>query len=196
MLYVLWVRCQWRDMDGRYGKWNSVYVPPLGRTGNVGCAPGNPGRGPADNRQPVIDRTTIRATRRQLALRGAHTEGFGRSRGRITPKIRAHAEGQGRPLGFVLTRGDRPSFIGLLCLAAAACDLQGMQPANFVVDVFFGHGALSDDAIVWLIVAGSLIANWSGVYADNKLGGSGRPGGLTLSFELGSTKPKTRSRIQ
>nr|WP_252347438.1 MULTISPECIES: IS5 family transposase [unclassified Gluconobacter] len=37
--------------------------------------------------------------------RGAHAEGFGRSRGGFTSKIHARCDNQGHPLGFVLTAG-------------------------------------------------------------------------------------------
>ena len=37
--------------------------------------------------------------------RGAHSEGFGRSRGGFTSKIHARCDNQGRPLGFLLTGG-------------------------------------------------------------------------------------------
>jgi hypothetical protein len=42
--------------------------------------------------------------------RGTHKEGFGRSRGGFTSKIHARADGQGRPLGFVLTGGETSDY--------------------------------------------------------------------------------------
>lgn len=46
------------------------------------------------------------ATLRQRALKGTCKKGFGRSRGGFTSKIHARCNGQGRPLGFVLTGGE------------------------------------------------------------------------------------------
>ena len=50
------------------------------------------------------------ATLRQRAQKGTHKEDFGRSRGGFTSKIHARADGQGRPLGFVLTGGEASDY--------------------------------------------------------------------------------------
>lgn len=44
-------------------------------------------------------------TPRQQVRRGAHTEGFGRSRGGFTSKINARCDNQGRPFGFAFSGG-------------------------------------------------------------------------------------------
>ena len=41
---------------------------------------------------------------------GTHKEAFGRSRGGFTTKIHARTDGQGRPLGFVLTGGEASDY--------------------------------------------------------------------------------------
>ncbi|WP_374195579.1 transposase, partial [Gluconobacter sp. P1D12_c] len=50
--------------------------------------------------------------------RGAHTEGFGRSRGGFTSKIHARCDNQGRPLGFVLTGGQVSDYKAVNALMA------------------------------------------------------------------------------
>ncbi|MEZ5812467.1 MAG: IS5 family transposase [Rhizobiaceae bacterium] len=50
------------------------------------------------------------AIRRQPAKRGTHREGFGRSRGGFTSKIHDRTDGQGRPLGFVVTGGEASGY--------------------------------------------------------------------------------------
>ncbi|WP_224777943.1 MULTISPECIES: IS5 family transposase [Gluconobacter] len=42
--------------------------------------------------------------------RGAHTEGFGRSRGGFTSKIHARCDNQGRPFGFALSGGQLSDY--------------------------------------------------------------------------------------
>ncbi|MBB4051273.1 hypothetical protein GGR20_000891 [Devosia subaequoris] len=48
--------------------------------------------------------------RRQWEGRAAHKAGLGRSRGGFTSKIHARADGQGRPLGFVLTGSEASDY--------------------------------------------------------------------------------------
>jgi transposase len=90
-------------------------LPPLGGTRCVGRAFGNVRRAWADRRLAAHDRQHERpgsfaGSRRK---RGTHKEGFGRSRGGFTSKIHARADGQGRPLGFVLTGGEASDYNAL-----------------------------------------------------------------------------------
>ncbi|MFG1414524.1 IS5 family transposase [Xanthobacter sp. VTT E-85241] len=87
-------------------------VPALGRAGRVGRLAPDLGRSRADRRLAAYDRQHHRpgpqSGRRRK--RGTHKEGFGRSRGGFTSKIHARADGQGRPLGFVLTGGETSDY--------------------------------------------------------------------------------------
>jgi len=47
---------------------------------------------------------------RQWAEKGAFAQAFGRSRGGFTTKVHARTDGQGRPLGFVLTGGEASDY--------------------------------------------------------------------------------------
>ena len=114
MLYVLRVGCPWRDMHERYGKWNSVYVR-FRRWAEQGVWDAMLETlvelGLTDNWQHMIDSTTIRGHSQAAGARGGtHKEGFGRSRGGFTSKIHARADGQGRPLGFILTGGEASDY--------------------------------------------------------------------------------------
>ncbi|MCI5076419.1 MAG: IS5 family transposase [Oricola sp.] len=78
----------------------------------MGCAAGNACRDGADRRLATHGRQHIRpgsfaGSRRK---RGTHKEGFGRSRGGFASKIHARSDGQGRPLGFVLTGGEASDY--------------------------------------------------------------------------------------
>ncbi|WP_336763521.1 IS5 family transposase [Asaia sp. VD9] len=109
MLDVLRTGCPWRDMPECHGKWNSVYVrfrrwaeqgvwdALLQTLGDLGLT---------DNWQHMLDSTVVRAHSQATGGKGgAHSEGFGRSRGGFTSKIHAQCDNQGRPLGIVLTGG-------------------------------------------------------------------------------------------
>nr|WP_244490988.1 transposase [Paramesorhizobium deserti] len=61
--------------------------------------------------QHMIDSTTVRGHSQAAgAKEGAYKEAFGRSRGGFTTKIHARADGQGRPLGFILTGGEASDY--------------------------------------------------------------------------------------
>ncbi|MES6426782.1 IS5 family transposase, partial [Cutibacterium acnes] len=61
---------------------------------------------------------------------GTHKEGFGRSRGGFTSKIHARSDGQGRPLGFVLTGGEASDYKA----AAALIELPVAKPRMMLAD--------------------------------------------------------------
>ncbi len=70
---VLRVGCPWRDMHERYGEWNSVYIRfrRWGRTVRVRCTPCNPVElGLTDDRQHMIDSTTVRGHSQAAGARG------------------------------------------------------------------------------------------------------------------------------
>nr|WP_244517822.1 transposase [Ancylobacter rudongensis] len=78
--------------------------------------------GLTDDWQHMIDSTMVRGHSQAAgAKRGTHKEGSGRSRGGFTSKIHARADGQGRPLGFVLTGGEASDYKAVddlsLCLS-------------------------------------------------------------------------------
>ena len=114
MLLVLRVGCPWRDMHELYGKWNSVYVR-FRRCAEQGVWDAMLETfvelGLSDDWQHMIDPTTIRGHSQAAGARGGtHKEGFGRSRGGFTSKIHARSDGQGRPLGFILTGGETSDY--------------------------------------------------------------------------------------
>ena len=80
--------------------------------------------------------------------RGTHKEGFGRSRGGFTSKIHARADGQGRPLGFVLTGGEASDYKAVDDLIA----LPVAKPKLMLAD----KGYDSDDVRASLLLKGIL----------------------------------------
>ena len=88
------------------------------------------------------------ATLRQRAQKGTHKEDFGRSRGGFTRKIHARADGQGRPLGFVLTGGEASDYKAVDELIA----LPVARPRLMLAD----KGYDSDDVRTSLLLKGIL----------------------------------------
>ncbi|MFG1463758.1 IS5 family transposase [Xanthobacter sp. DSM 24535] len=125
-------------------------VPSLGRARGVGRLAGNVGRAWAHRRLAAYDRQHHGA--RPLSgsgrKRGTHKEGFGRSRGGFTSKIHARADGQGRPLGFVLTGGEASDYKAVDDLIA----LPVARPRLMLAD----KGYDSDDVRVSLLLQGIL----------------------------------------
>ncbi|WP_246725652.1 IS5 family transposase [Beijerinckia sp. L45] len=103
---------------------NLCAVPALSRTRRLGCAAGDAGRARTDRSLAIHDRLDDGA--RPLAgsgrKRGTHKEGFGRSRGGFTSKVHARADGQGRPLGFVVTGGEASDYTAVPQLLALPVD--------------------------------------------------------------------------
>lgn len=114
MLHVLRVGCPWRDMHERYGKWNSVYVR-FRRWAEQGVWDALLETlvelGLTDDWQHMIDSTTVRGHSQAAGAKGGLIRKlFGRSRGGFSTKIHARADGQGRPLGFILTGGEASDY--------------------------------------------------------------------------------------
>lgn len=104
MLNVLRVGCPWRDRHERYGKWNSVYVR-FPRWAEQGVWDARlqtlVDLGLSDNWQHMIDRTTVRGHSKAAGAKGGLIE----AAGVLRKKVHARTDGQGRPLGFVVTGG-------------------------------------------------------------------------------------------
>ncbi|MFC0500365.1 transposase [Asaia krungthepensis] len=59
----------------------------------------------------MLDSTVVRAHSQATGGKGgAHSEGFGRSRGGFTSKIHARCDNQGRPFRLVLTKGQVSAY--------------------------------------------------------------------------------------
>ena len=67
---------------------------------------------------------------RDRRKRGTHKEAFGRSRGGFTCKIHARADGQGRPLGFVLTGGEVSDYAAVPALLTMPVGRPGLFLAD------------------------------------------------------------------
>ena len=125
-------------------------VPALGRARGLGRLAGNAGRAWAHRQLAAYARQYHGA--RPLSgsgrKRGTHKEGFGRSRGGFTSKIHARADGQGRPLGFVLTGGEASDYKAVDDLIA----LPVAKPKLMLAD----KGYDSDDVRASLLLKGIL----------------------------------------
>lgn len=99
---------------------------------DLGRLAGNAGRAWAHRRLAAHDRQHHGA--RPLSgsgrKRGTHKEGFGQSRGGFTSKIHARADGQGRPLGFVLTGGEASDYKAIDDLIALHVAKPGLMLAD------------------------------------------------------------------
>lgn len=73
-----------------------------------------------------------------------HKEAFGRSRGGFTTKIHARADGQGRPLGFILTGGETSDYNavpGLLAMPVA-------KPRLFLADKGYDGDSIREELLI------------------------------------------------
>ncbi|WP_236735607.1 IS5 family transposase [Agrobacterium tumefaciens] len=147
-LHVLRVGCPWRDMHERYGKWNSVYVR-FRRWAEQGVWDALLETlvelGLTDDWQHMIDSTTVRGHSQAAGAKGgAYQEAFGRSRGGFTTKIHARADGQGRPLGFVLTGGEASDYNAVPdLLAIPVC-----KPRLFLADKGYDGDFLREELLI------------------------------------------------
>ncbi len=129
MLWVDRTGAPWRDMPERYGKWSSV-ASRFYRWQKVGIwqrilaalQQQADQRGKLNWEVHYVDGTVIRAHQHAAgaAHSGAEPEALGRSQGGFSTKVHIRAEGQGKPLVFILTAGQRHESIAFEAL---------MQPA-------------------------------------------------------------------
>lgn len=110
IFWVMRTGAPWRDLPEELGKWNSVYQQfrrwslcglwdlLLEALSGSGAAPQND---PDDrfHRDP-------RPSSGSRCKRGTQSQALGRSRGGFTSKIHARTNGEGLPLGFVITGGE------------------------------------------------------------------------------------------
>lgn len=98
MFHVLLIGYLWRNMQRRYGKWNSVYVrfPRWAEQSDWDALLQTVvDLGLTDDWQHTIDSSSVAATYPQIAKRGPVKNALGRSCGGLTTKIHAHC----RPAG-------------------------------------------------------------------------------------------------
>ncbi len=115
ILWVLRTGAPWRDVPERFGKWTTIYSrfrrwtakgiwqgvwAELQRLADL--------QGQLDWSVHFVDGTVVRAHQCAAGARGGQTdEALGRSRGGFSTKIHLRAEGQGKPMAFVLSGGER-----------------------------------------------------------------------------------------
>ncbi|WP_439631362.1 IS5 family transposase, partial [Shinella sp.] len=76
--------------------------------------------------------------------RGTYQEAFGRARGGVTTKIHARADGQGRPLGFVLTGGEASDYNAVPDLLAIPVG----KPRLFLADKGYDGDFLREELLI------------------------------------------------
>ena len=119
-------------------------IPALEPVGALGCAARCAGlqrggaKDGADDRQHRDPRSPSGGRRK----RGAQNQGLGRSRGGFTSKIHARTNGEGLPLGFVITPGeahDATAYEELM-------DLDETRPKALLADRGYDSDAIREDA--------------------------------------------------
>src|SRR5260370_39543017 len=125
MLWVNRTGAPWRDMPERYGKWTTIssrfyrwqkagiwqrILDTLQSQANS--------QGKLDWDIHYVDCTVVRAHQHAAGAKGsqADVEALGRSQGGFSTKIHVRADGNGKPLTFVLTAGQRSATVALECL--------------------------------------------------------------------------------
>ena len=120
MLWINRTGAPWRDLPERYGKWTTVssrfyrwqkagiWQRILDQLQNQADS-----QGKLDWEIHYVDGTIVRAHQHAAGAKGsqAETEALGRSQGGFSTKIHVRADGNGNPLTFVLTAGQRHEAI-------------------------------------------------------------------------------------
>ena len=115
ILWVLRTGAPWRDLPDCFGPWSTAYsrfrrwthaglwqriLEALQREAD--------GRGDLDWSKHFVDATVVRAHQSAAGAKGGQErEALGRSRGGFSTKVHLRAEGGGKPMGFVLSGGQR-----------------------------------------------------------------------------------------
>lgn len=119
-------------------------IPALEPVGTVGLPAGNPGfkrsrsQGHSDDR---FHRDPCAPAGRRRK-RGTQKEALGRSRGRFTSKVHARTNGEGLPLGFVVTPGEANDVTQY----EALMELDESRPQSLLGDKGYDSDAIREDA--------------------------------------------------
>jgi transposase len=117
ILWILRTGAPWRDLPERYGIWSTVSSR-FYRWGKAGIwqtilsliQQAEDAKGQLDWQLNYVDGTVIRAHQHAAGARKSdppNSEALGRSQGGFSTKVHLRAEGQGKPLTFVLTPGQQ-----------------------------------------------------------------------------------------
>ncbi|MEN6543461.1 IS5 family transposase [Parvibaculum sp.] len=145
---IFWITrtgAPWRDLPGELGKWNSVYRQFL-RWSRSGLwdllLEALADSGVAPKTIQMIDSTVIRAHHQAAGgKRGTQNQGLGRSRGGFTSKIHARTNGEGLPLGFVITPGEAHDATAYDALMKQEAD----RPKTLLADKAYDTDAIRAD---------------------------------------------------
>jgi transposase len=115
ILWVLRTGAPWRDLPERFGPWSTAWSRFRRRMGAgvwsrvlEALQRRADAEGCLDWTTHFLDGTVVRAHQHAAgAVGGQDKEALGRSRGGFSTKIHLRAEGGGRPMAFVLSRGER-----------------------------------------------------------------------------------------
>src|SRR5260221_11061812 len=114
MLWIERTGAPWRDLPERYGKWTTiasrfyrwqkagVWQQILDRLQSQADSEGK-----LDWEIHYVDGTIVRAHQHAAGAKGSQAEALGRSQGGFSTKIHVRADGNGKPITFVLTAGQR-----------------------------------------------------------------------------------------